>query len=198
MNSIIKLEIKKNISYFINGAFLCLIILMILSCSRKPMAWENLKEKDCANYTFGRIESKRMLSDEDKTSLEKQGIVIQEFVLENQYLGSWKSSWNSVTLDKTPINALVKFETKDKLASGMEMTHFEEISNSPGSSMVLLQTLASVDSLELVFYGEILFHRDHFYRMVIPHPQLQELLNYPCLRLLSIVKEHYEPDSGKQ
>lgn len=139
-----------------------------------------------------------MLTEADKSELNKQGIIVQEFVLENQYLGSWKSKWNLENLDKTPVNALVKFQTQDKLASGMELARFSEIANSAGSSMVLIQTLASVDSLELNEYGEILFHRDHFYRMIVAHNNLEDLLNYPCLRLLSIVKENYEPDSGKR
>lgn len=139
-----------------------------------------------------------MLTEADKSELNKQGIIVQEFVLENQYLGSWKSKWNLENLDKTPVNALVKFQTQDKLASGMELARFGEIANSVGSSMVLIQTLASVDSLELNEFGEILFHRDHFYRMIVAHNNLKDLLNYPCLRLLSIVKENYEPDSGKR
>lgn len=138
-----------------------------------------------------------MLTEADKSALHKQGIIIQEFVLENQYLGSWKSKWNTENLDKTPVNALVKFKTQDKLASGMELSRFTEISNAVGSSMVLIQTIASVDSLELREYGEVLFHRDHFYRMLVPNKNLLDLLDYPCLRLLSIVKENYEPDSGK-
>lgn len=174
--------------------FLFIFILAVSACAPSGRSWQQLKEADCVQYTFGRIDAKRMLTEEDKSKLLKQGLRIQEFVLENQYLGCWDRKWNQKVLDKTPIASLNPFEIKDKLGSGMQLSKLNELSQSPGKSMVLIQTLSSVDSLELKQYGSIIFKRDHFYRLLVDHANLPELLEYPCLRLMSIVKDQYEPD----
>jgi len=174
--------------------FYLVALCFIMACSSTSKSWQYLKEEDCLKYTFGRIDAKRSLTEEDKKSLLKQGLRIQEFVFENQYLGCWDKNWNTKNLDQTPVVSLNPFEAKDKLASGMPIHKLDEIAQTTGHSMVLIQTLSSVDSMELVNYGKIIFHRDHFYRLLVKHQDLKDLLEYPCLRLMSIVKENHEPD----
>ena len=86
-------------------------------------------------------------------------------------------------------------ETKDKLASGMTMAELKKLGETPGQSMVLLQTMATLQTGELDAFGELVFSRDYFYRMVVPHANLVRVAEHPCIRLLSIVKENYEPDA---
>ncbi|MBK9109160.1 MAG: hypothetical protein IPM92_12545 [Saprospiraceae bacterium] len=174
---------------------ICLLSLFItIACSRKATEWTDLKSGDCENLTYGRIDAKRLLTDEDIQQLKKDGLRILEFVLENQYLGSWEQKWNHRSLDKTPVKSLIAFESKEKLASGMQLDQLKTLSNTTGQAMVLIQTLAPVDSMEIKQFGKVLFHKDHFYRLVVANHKLPELLDYPCLRLMSIVKENYDPD----
>ncbi len=170
------------------------LLLFLFSCATSKTSWMNMKETECSKYTFGRMETKRILSEDETKKLEKDGIKIMEYVLEQQYLACWEHSWSQKSLEKTPVKALVPFEAKDKLAAGMNVEHLKKLSSEAGNSMILLQTYAPVDSVELSQYGQILYHKDYFYRLVVPHTQLEELLNYPCLRLFSIVKESYTPD----
>jgi hypothetical protein len=169
--------------------------MLTVSCSSTKKKWEDFKVGDCAKYQFGRIEAKRLLTDVEKNELAKQGIQIQEFVFETQYLGSWEHKWASRNLDKIPVKTLIPFSLQDKLASGMQLSELKKLSESPGESMVLIQTIASVNKTELNQFGKLIFSRDHFYRMVVPHHQLYNLLEFQCLRLLSIVKENYNPDN---
>lgn len=171
---------------------LCLAFLF--SCARKTTEWTELQSGDCEKYTYGRIDAKRTLTEEDMAKLKREGLRVLEFVLENQYLGAWEEGWKKQSLDKTPLKALVPFESKEKLASGMQMEQLTALSHSVGQAMVLLQTLGPVDSLEIRQFGKVLFHKDHFYRLVVPNDRLLDIMEYPCLRLMSIVKENYEPD----
>lgn len=173
---------------------LLISITFTIACTKKSSVWSDLKSSDCEKLTYGRIDAKRSLTDEDISQLKKQGLRILEFVLENQYLGSWEQHWNKRSLDKTPVKALISFDFKEKLASGMQLDQLKTLSSSTGQAMVLIQTLAPVDSMEIKQFGKVLFHKDHFYRLVLPNHKLPELLEYPCLRLMSIVKENYDPD----
>lgn len=170
-------------------------ILLFSQCSRQPAQWTQLSEEGCAQYVFGRVEAKRLLTDEDKSALLKEGLRIQEYVMETQYLGNWDKRWERKSLDETPLRELVPIAPHEKLASGMTQSELERIGSTPGSAMVLLQTFAPVDSLEIRRFGKVVFSRDHFYRLVVPHPQLTALMNYSCLRFMSIVKADYEPDA---
>ncbi len=164
-------------------------------CSRQPAQWTQLSEESCARYVFGRVEAKRLLTDEDKAALLKEGLRIQEYVMETQYLGNWDKRWERKSLDETPLRELMPIAPHEKLASGMTQSELERIGSTPGSAMVLLQTFAPVDSLEIRRFGKVVFSRDHFYRLVVPHPQLTALMDYSCLRFMSIVKADYEPDA---
>jgi hypothetical protein len=173
--------------YIVFGLFIC-------SCGSSKKEWADFRNADCAKYQFGRIDAKRVLTDNEKKSLAQQGIQVQEFVFETQYLGSWEVKWSAKNLDKTPIKSLIPFSTQDKLASGMQIQELKKLADSPGESMVLIQTIATVNNDELSKYGKLIFKRDYFYRMLVPHNQLLLLLEFPCLRLMSIVKDNYDPD----
>ncbi len=177
------------------GVSVLSIALFLINCSSSKVKWENFNSGDCTKYHFGRIEAKRLLTDVEKSELAKQGIQIQEFVFETQYLGSWEHKWATKNFDKTPVKSLIPFSLQDKLASGMQLSELKRITETPGESMVLIQTIATVNPGELSRFGKLVFSREHFYRMVVPHHQLYNLLEFPCLRLLSIVKENYDPDN---
>lgn len=168
--------------------------ILLVDCSKSMHKWADFKRSDCAKYFFGRINAKRLLTDADKTNLNAQGIYIQEFVFETQYLGSWELNQAKKNLEKTAIESLIPFSLQDKLASGMQIKELKKLSETPGESMVLLQTIATVNQTELKQFGQLIFQREHFYRMVVPHNQLMNLLEFPCLRLLNIVKYDYDPD----
>ncbi len=178
--------------------FVCFAILMgilFYNCSTSKKSWGDFKKSDCSKYRFGRIETKRLLTEIEKSELSVQGIQIQEFVFETQYLGSWELKWASKNFEKTPVKSLIPFSSQDKLASGMQIQELKKLTELPGESMVLIQTIATVNPTELNQFGKIVFSREHFYRMIIPHNQLFNLLEFPCLRLLSVVKENYEADN---
>ena len=82
------------------------------------------------------------------------------------------------------------------MASGLNVTDLKKLVETPGKSIILLQTITTVDSTEWAPYGELIFHKDYFYRLVVPHANLMDLIQYPCLRMMSIVKENYEPDQS--
>ncbi len=170
----------------------CLCIIAACSTTQKPFS--NLKAEDCSQYIFGRIESRRLLTEADKKLLLEKGLRIQEVVLDNFYLGSWNQKWAQTDLEKTNIRSLNPFTMQDKLASGLNVSDLKKTVESPGKSMVLLQTITSVDSTEWKAFGELVFHKDYFYRLVVPHENLLKLIEYPCLRMMSIVKENYNPD----
>jgi hypothetical protein len=172
-----------------------LFVILITACSTSKKKWADFKKADCANYYFGRIEAKRLLTEAEKRNLSEQGIQIQEFVFESQYLGSWEHKWVKKSLEKTAIKSLIPFSTQDKLASGMQVQEIKKLSESPGESIVLLQTIATVLPSDLSQFGKIVFSKDHFYRMQVPHNQLFSLLEYPCLRMMSILKEAGLPDN---
>lgn len=175
---------------------MCLFILLcVFACAPAKKEWANFTKKDCENYYFGRIEAKRLLTATEKISLKDAGIHIQEFILETQYLGSWKKEWLSKNLDKTPIHSLIPFTPQDKIASGVQIAEVQRISETPGESMVLIQTIATVTPEELKNYGQMVFGRDYSYRLIVPHNNLMKLLEFPCLRLMSIIKYDYDPDS---
>ncbi|MBK8486065.1 MAG: hypothetical protein IPO86_13325 [Saprospiraceae bacterium] len=177
-------------------ASLCLILFF--SCSSSKIAWTDLKASDCSKYAYGRIEAKRLLSEAEKSDLLLKGLHIQEFIFENQYLGSWElKKWPGKNLEKSAIQSLIKFMPQEKLASGMLLSDLSKLAESPGESMVLIQAISTIDLNELKQFGTLVFNRDHFYRMIVPHQQLISLLEFPCLRLLSIVKETYEPDVNR-
>lgn len=173
----------------------CLFGIFFLSCATTKKKWTDFKKADCERFYFGRIEAKRLLTDSEKNDLSVLGIQVQEYVFETQYLGSWELKWASKSLDKTAVKSLIPFLTQDKLASGMQLQELKKISETPGESMVLIQTIATVNPSELGQFGKIVFKKDHFYRMITPHNQLFNLLEFPCLRLLSIVKYDYVPDN---
>jgi len=170
----------------------CLLLLTACSTTQKPFS--NLKAEDCSQFIFGRIESRRQLTEEDKKVLLEKGLRIQEVILDNFYLGSWNQKWAQTDLDKTNIRSLNPFGFQDKLASGLNVTDLKKLVESPGKSIILLQTITTVDSTEWSAFGELIFHKDYFYRLVVPHQNLMDLIQYPCLRMMSIVKENYEPD----
>lgn len=174
---------------------LYLFICISISCGSSKRTFADLKSADCQKYTFGRIEAKRLLTEADKAALIKSGLHIQEFIFENQYLGSWETaSWVNKKLDKTAIKNLIPFNAQDKLSSGMLVSELKRISELPGSSIVLIQTISTIDQNELRQFGEIVFNRDNFYRLDVEHAKLMGLLEYPCIRLLSVVKETLDPD----
>ncbi len=172
-----------------------LLVIICVGCATSKKEWANFTGKDCEKYVFGRIETKRLLTAMEKLTLAQSGIHIQEFIFETQYLGSWNKEWNSKNLDKTPVNSLVAFTAQDKIASGIQITEVQRISETPGESMVLIQTIATVTPDELKTFGQVVFGRDYSYRMIVPHHNLMKLLEFPCLRLMSIIKYDYDPDS---
>lgn len=176
-------------------AIVFLISFICTSCSTSKKEWVDFRTADCSKYLYGRIDAKRLLTDLEKKNLSVQGIQVQEFVFETQYLGSWKKNWTSKSLEKTAIKSLIPFSIQDKLASGMQLQELKRIGETPGESMVLIQTIATVNPVDLGSFGKIVFSREHFYRMIVPHDQLFSLLEFPCLRLLSIVKDNYDPDN---
>lgn len=174
---------------------LSLIGILFSGCSTSKKEWADFKKEDCSKYHFGRIEAKRLLTEDEKKLLSNDGIHVQEFVFETQYLGSWEQKWAGKSLEKTAIKSLVSFSPQDKLASGMQIKELQKLADTPGESMVLLQTIATVNPLELRQFGRLVFSQNHFYRMVVAHNKLIDLIEFPCLRMMSIVKSNYDPDN---
>lgn len=171
------------------------VAFLLINCSTAKKEWGNFNRVDCSKYQFGRIEARRLLSEKEKESLAELGIRIQEFVFETQYLGCWDMKWSTMNLEKTAVKNLIPFTYQDKLSSGMQLQELKKFMDTPGESMVLIQTIATVDPGELQQFGKLIFSRQHFYRMSVPHNKLMNLLEFPCIRLLSIIKQNYDPDN---
>ena len=155
--------------------------VLLSSCSHKVILTD-LTESKCGKLHFGKVEFRRLPSEEDKATLQKSGLVLQEYVFENYYLGVWNGSWAKKNLDKT------------KLAGGLSMNELKLKAEKPGSSKVLIQTFGSLKQTELDAFGKMLFNKDNFYRLEVKNQSLLDLLDHSCVKLLNVMDEIPQAD----
>ncbi|HMS29054.1 MAG TPA: hypothetical protein PKD32_04355 [Saprospiraceae bacterium] len=175
--------------------FLVLISYFVLlsSCSHKVILTD-LTEAKCDKLHFGKVEFRRLPSDEEKATLQKSGLVLQEYVFENYYLGVWNGSWTKKNLDKKVVKALYPLSEMDKLAGGLSMNELKLKAEKPGSSKVLIQTLGSLKQTELDAFGKMLFNKDNYYRLEVKNQSLLDLLDHSCVKLLNVMDEVPQAD----
>lgn len=171
--------------------FILTLINIFGACTIIPKVFDG---STCEKFDYGRVETRRTLTPEDKKSLEKKGVIIKELLFENQYLGVWKRKWNEKNTEKLPVKSFTIFNVEDKIASGGTIADIEKLSSEPGESIVLIQTIGPVSNKTVEEFGDIQVVRDSFYRMKVAHKDLMSLLYFPCLRTFSILKETYEHD----
>ena len=179
-------------SKFYFGSYIFVLICCI-SCSKK-LDLSSLDSNVCENFTFGRIELKRNISDVEKSKLANEGVIIQEYIFDQVYLGVWSKKWNSKKLEKTAIKALKPAKAEDKLASGMTINEIEAMSKENTRSTVLLQTIGKMKPNVFSEIGTVLMNKDFFYRLDVHNSHLMDLLDNPCIKLITILKEPAVPD----
>jgi len=167
--------------------------VLLSSCSHKVILTD-LTESKCGKLHFGKVEFRRLPSEEDKATLQKSGLVLQEYVFENYYLGVWNGSWEKKNLDKTVVKALYPFSEMDKLAGGLSMNELKLKAEKPGYSKVLIQTFGSLKQTELDAFGKMLFNKDNFYRLEVKNQSLLDLLDHSCVKLLNVMDEIPQAD----
>ena len=152
--------------------FVFFLIMMALSFSFCKVSHQltQLTEKKCGQYTYGRIEFKRSISTEEKNQLASQGLLIQDFIFENIYLGLWYKSWGKKNLNKTAIRALIPFTPDDKLAGGLLVRDIKADDNS--NCLILIQTIGPLSKDELNDYGLIVSSNED--SLVISKPKREK------------------------
>lgn len=175
--------------------FLVFLIMMSLSLSFCKVSHQmtQLTEKKCGQYTYGRIEFKRSITTEEKNQLTLQGLLMQDFIFENIYLGLWYKSWDKKNLNKTAIRTLIPFSPDDKLAGGLLVRDIKADDNS--NCLILIQTIGPLSKDELNDYGLIISSNDDFYKMEVQKRNILPLLDHPCIKMVSLVKEDYIHDA---
>ncbi|HRG34404.1 MAG: hypothetical protein JNK69_07270 [Saprospiraceae bacterium] len=171
-----------------------LLVIIFGSCS-STIKLDNLNRDSCGKFEYGKIETKRMLTDGDKLNLKSGGIVIQEFVFENLYLGIWKNNWSEKNLDKTVISKLTVIPPDEKLAGGVILKDIKPNDNS--RCILLIQTVGSVPLDEFDDYGKVESARNDFIKMETSMSNIIELCNHPCIKAVSLLPQNSTPDQKK-
>ncbi|MDQ3141985.1 MAG: hypothetical protein M3Q56_07030 [Bacteroidota bacterium] len=176
--------------------YLILVVIILIQC-KSSENWTSLNDETCSKYAYGKLEARHLLSDPEKALLLKHSIRIHEFIIDNYYMGSWPKNFKMQQLSQLPIKSLYPSENADKLAGGITEQMLFDMAVTPGESMVLLQTIGPVQKEDVERFGKLLFEKDNFYRMNVNHQNLKKLLDFPCLRMMSILKENNEPESSE-
>lgn len=171
-----------------------LLVIIFGSCNT-ALKLDNLNRDSCGKFQYGKIETKRMLTDADKAQLQSGGIVVQEFVFENLYLGIWKNSWSGRNLDKTVISKLTIIPPDEKLAGGIILKDIKPNDNS--HCILLIQTVGSVPLTEFNDYGKVESARNDFIKMETSMSNIIELCNHPCIKAVSLLPQNSTPDQKK-
>lgn len=169
------------------------ILIFFISCSA-PKELPKLSTESCEDFYYGKIETKRILSDEDKLALTKKGIYIQQAVFEYAYLGVWRRKINLTDLSKTAIKSLRETKTGEKLTAGISAKDFEELTKTHGTSVVLMNTISKVNDDEISEFGQIMAQQQGYYKLNVSNSRLQDILEYPCLRTMTVLREMEMPD----
>lgn len=82
---------------------LIIVLFLFISACSSPSQLGLLTSTKCEDYSYGKIEASRILTDEEKSSLTKKGIYVQQSVFDNVYLGVWKNNIKLKLLEKLPI-----------------------------------------------------------------------------------------------
>ena len=170
------------------------LVFIFMSCS-SSINLDKLNTDSCGKFEYGKIETKRMLTDADKLNLNAKGIVIQEFVFENLYLGLWKKNWTNKNLDKTVVSKLTVIPPEEKLAGGTILKDIKPNDNS--RCILLIQTVGSVPISEFNDYGKVESARNDFIKMEIFMSNIVDLCNHPCIKAVSLLPQNSSPDQKK-
>lgn len=170
------------------------IVFIFTSCS-SAINLDKLNKDSCGKFEYGKIETKRMLTDADKLNLKSNGVVIQEFVFEKLYLGLWKKNWTEKNLDKTVISKLTVIPPDEKLAGGIILKDIKPNDNS--RCILLIQTVGSVPISEFNDYGKVESARNDFIKMETSMSNIIDLCNHPCIKAVSLLPQNSSPDQKK-
>lgn len=167
-----------------------LLLFVIYSCGTSKKV-SDLKSADCIDYSFGMIEAKRILNDEEKSLLEKQGIFIQEFLFENVYQGVWRKSWNKKKLNATPIRKLRTYNAEDKISEGVQL---KDLNNDNTVCNLIVQSFVDLNEKEFSSFGKLINYNNKFYRLETQKKYISEIAMHPCVKHVSIMKSLDVPD----
>jgi len=174
--------------------FIYSLLILCCACS-SPIKLYNLDESACAKLAFGQIETRRMLTDVDKANLEKEGLIIQDFIFENIYQGVWKHQFGKKNLDKTPIIKLTPIGPEQKIAGGKSISEIDQQENK--NVVLILQTIGPMAPESLSEYGKITAEKNSFIKMETGIKNALDLSNHPCIKNISILEPDFTPDFNK-
>lgn len=173
---------------------LIVVLFILITACASPTQLGLLTSTKCEDYSYGKIEASRILSDEEKSSLTKKGIYVQQSVFDNVYLGVWKNNIKLKLLEKLPIKKLTQISGEEKLSGGYSKEQLEELFNTSGSSNVIFNTFGELQEGELSEFGKLIKQNQGFFRMEINNARIPDLLEFPCLKSISILREMPIPD----
>ena len=119
---------------------LIIVLFLFISACSSPSQLGLLTSTKCEDYSYGKIEASRILTDEEKSSLTKKGIYVQQ------------------------------------------------------SSNVIFNTFGELQEGELSEFGKLIKQNQGFFRMEINNARIPDLLEFPCLKSISILREMPIPD----
>ena len=178
-----------------NYKLFAIILIATFACSKK-LNLTKLSSANCEEYAYGKIEAKRILNDQDKLNLQNHGIQIQQSIFENLYLGVWLKNIENKSMDKTPVRKLTTVKQFEKLTGGMTVEELNQLAATSGTSTILLTTIGEVLESEIEEFGQIDVFKDGYYRMKVNNVKLNEILEYPCLKTFSVLREMELPDEA--
>ncbi|MBK9270048.1 MAG: hypothetical protein IPM48_00490 [Saprospiraceae bacterium] len=175
--------------------FSLLAFIILFGACSSPIRLYNLNEDLCTNLVYGQIETRRLLTDLDKTNLEKQGMVIQDYIFENIYQGVWKKSFEKSNLNKTPIVKLSALTPDQKVAGGTALSEIEKGENR--NVVLILQSIGPMAPESLSEYGKITAEKNSFIKMETGIKNVLDLSKHPCIKNISILEAELAPDLNK-
>lgn len=163
---------------------------MGFSC-KSALHYTELKSTDCGDFNFGMIEAKRILTEEEKKSLETQGIIVQEYLFDMVYQGIWRKNYPIKKLSASPIKNLKDYKLDDKLSEGIVLKNFEG-DLTPCS--IVIQSFIRLNEDEFKSYGKIVNYNNQYYRMDTQKKFVKDIVSHPCVKHVSIMKSNDIPD----
>ncbi len=170
--------------------YLYFLVLILFHCKTSQKIGE-VKSDKCGDYSFGMIEAKRLLTDEEKLSLESQGIKIQEFLFETVYQGIWNKNWNSKKLNTTPIKSLRVFQVEDKLSEGIIV---KDLTGDNTPCNIIIQTFVELNREAFNDFGKLVILNNKYYRMETQKKHILDIAKNDCVKHISLMKSIDIPD----
>ncbi len=164
-------------------SYLWLFIVAVIAC-KPSYNLASLTEDKCGQYSYGMIEFKRLISEEEKKTLQTQGLFIQDYLFDQVYQGVWHRKWDKMKLSATPIKRLKEYTPSEKISDGIIL---DSLDKDKRSCMLLIQSISPLDVNELKKYGKLLHNNDQYYRLESQYRNIPSIIQNRCIKHISVM-----------